>query len=65
MKLSSSVRWSYALKWLNRYEWHEGENEPNGLILAEGNREHIEFLEKEKTGVMALSIGQLCCRILV
>jgi predicted nuclease of restriction endonuclease-like (RecB) superfamily len=42
------------LKWLNRYERHEGENEPIGLILcASGNhREKIELLEMDKDGIM-------------
>lgn len=41
------------LKWLNRYERQEGENEPIGLILcAEGNREQIELLEMDKSGIM-------------
>jgi len=41
------------LKWLNRYERQEGENEPIGLILcSEGNREQIELLEMDKEGIM-------------
>lgn len=41
------------LKWLNRYERQEGENEPIGLILcAEGSREQIELLEMDKSGIM-------------
>jgi predicted nuclease of restriction endonuclease-like (RecB) superfamily len=41
------------LKWLNRYERIEDENEPIGLILcAEGNREQIELLEMDKSGIM-------------
>ncbi|MDR2928217.1 MAG: PDDEXK nuclease domain-containing protein [Cytophagaceae bacterium] len=41
------------LKWLNRYERQEGENEPIGLILcAEGNREQIELLDMHKDGIM-------------
>ena len=41
------------LKWLNRYERQEGENEPVGLILcAEGNREQIELLEIHKDGIV-------------
>ncbi|MCL2417432.1 MAG: PDDEXK nuclease domain-containing protein [Bacteroidales bacterium] len=41
------------LKWLNRHERQEGENEPVGLILcAEGNREQIELLEMHKDGIM-------------
>ncbi len=41
------------LKWLNRYERQEGENEPIGLILcAEGSREQIELLEMHKDGMM-------------
>jgi len=41
------------LKWLDRYERQEGENEPIGLILcSEGNREQIELLEMDKAGIM-------------
>jgi predicted nuclease of restriction endonuclease-like (RecB) superfamily len=41
------------LKWLNRYERKEGENEPIGLILcSEGNREQIELMEMDKSGIM-------------
>jgi predicted nuclease of restriction endonuclease-like (RecB) superfamily len=41
------------LKWLNRHERQEGENEPVGLLLcAEGNREQIELLEMHKDGIM-------------
>ncbi len=41
------------LKWLNKYEKQEGENEPIGLILcAETSREQIELLEMHKDGIM-------------
>ena len=41
------------LKWLNKYERQEGENEPIGLILcAETNKEQIELLEMHKDGIM-------------
>ena len=41
------------LKWLNRHERQEGENEPIGLLLcSEGNREQIELLEMHKDGIM-------------
>ena len=42
------------LKWLNRYERQEGENEPIGLILCAGgnNREQIELLEMDKDGIL-------------
>ncbi len=42
------------LKWLDRYERQEGENEPIGLILcASGNhREQIELLEMDKDGIV-------------
>jgi len=40
------------LKWLNRYERQEGENEPIGLILcSESGREEIELLEIDKDGI--------------
>jgi predicted nuclease of restriction endonuclease-like (RecB) superfamily len=41
------------LKWLNRYERQEHENEPIGLILcAGGSREKIELMEMDKDGIM-------------
>ena len=41
------------LKWLNKYEKQEGENEPIGLILcAESNNEQVELLELHKDGIM-------------
>lgn len=41
------------LKWLNKYEKQEGENEPIGLILcAESNKEQVELLEMHKDGIM-------------
>lgn len=41
------------LKWLNRYEKQEGEENPIGLILcAETSREQVELLELHKDGIM-------------
>ena len=41
------------LKWLNRYERQEGEEQPIGLILcAEKSNEQIELLEMGKDGIM-------------
>jgi len=41
------------LKWLDKYERHEGEEKPIGLILcAETSREQIELLEMHKDGIM-------------
>ena len=41
------------LKWLNKYEKQEDENEPIGLILcAESNKEQVELLEMHKDGIM-------------
>jgi len=41
------------LKWLNRYEKMEGENQPIGLILCtEASSEQIELLEMHKDGIM-------------
>jgi len=41
------------LKWLNRYERQEGENEPIGLILcSEAGREEVELLEMDKDGIL-------------
>ena len=41
------------LKWLDKYEKQEGENQPIGLILcAESSREQVELLEMHKDGIM-------------
>ena len=41
------------LKWLNRYERHEGEESPIGLILCtEASREQVELLEMHKDGIV-------------
>ncbi len=41
------------LKWLNRYERQDDENEPIGLILcAETSREQVELLEMHKDGII-------------
>jgi predicted nuclease of restriction endonuclease-like (RecB) superfamily len=41
------------LKWLNKYEKHEGEKTPIGLILcAVASKEQIELLEMHKDGIM-------------
>ena len=41
------------LKWLNKYEKQEGENNPIGLILCAGkSTEQIELLEMNKDGIM-------------
>lgn len=41
------------LKWLNKFEKTEGENEPIGLILcAESNKEQVELLEMHKDGII-------------
>jgi hypothetical protein len=40
------------LKWLDKYERHEGENAPIGLILCtEASRGQIELLEMDKAGI--------------
>ena len=42
----------FYLKWLNRYERQEGENEPIGLILCtQASRNQIELLEMDKAGI--------------
>jgi predicted nuclease of restriction endonuclease-like (RecB) superfamily len=42
----------FYLKWLNRYERQEGENEPIGLILCpHANRGTLELLEMDKSGI--------------
>lgn len=41
------------LKWLDKYEKQEGEEQPVGLILcAESSREQVELLEMHKDGIM-------------
>ena len=41
------------LKWLNKNEKQEGENNPIGLILCAGkSTEQIELLEMHKDGIM-------------
>lgn len=40
------------LKWLNRYERKEGEEQPIGLILCtSANRKKVELLEMDKAGI--------------
>jgi hypothetical protein len=42
----------FYLKWLNKYERQEGENEPIGLILCtKASRSQIELLELDKSGI--------------
>ena len=42
----------FYLKWLNRYNRYDGENEPIGLILcAKANRGQIELMELDKSGI--------------
>jgi hypothetical protein len=42
----------FYLKWLNKYERQEGENEPIGLILCpKASRNQIELLEMDKSGI--------------
>ncbi|MDR2855122.1 MAG: PDDEXK nuclease domain-containing protein [Methanomicrobiales archaeon] len=43
---------SFYLKWLNKYERQEGENEPIGLILCtKASRNQIELMELDKSGI--------------
>ena len=42
----------FYLKWLNRFERRDGENEPIGLILCpHANRGTLELLEMDKSGI--------------
>jgi hypothetical protein len=42
----------FYLKWLNRFERQDGENEPIGLILCpHANRGTLELLELDKSGI--------------
>ncbi|WP_394775979.1 hypothetical protein [Flavobacterium sp.] len=41
------------MRWLDKYEKHEDEKTPIGLILfAESSREQIELLEMHKDGII-------------
>ncbi len=41
------------LKWLDKYEKHEGEQSPIGLILcAVASKEQVELLEMHKDGIL-------------
>ena len=52
-KASHKGQMELYLKWLNRYEKQDGENNPIGLILcAEASREQVELLEMHKDGIM-------------
>jgi len=42
----------FYLKWLNKYERREGENEPIGIILCtKASRNQIELMELDKSGI--------------
>jgi predicted nuclease of restriction endonuclease-like (RecB) superfamily len=42
----------FYLKWLNRYERREGENEPIGIILCtKASRKQIELMELDESGI--------------
>jgi predicted nuclease of restriction endonuclease-like (RecB) superfamily len=42
----------FYLKWLNKYERKEGENEPIGIILCtKASRNQIELMELDKSGI--------------
>lgn len=42
----------FYLKWLNRYEKQEGENEPIGLILCtKASRNQVELMGLDKSGI--------------
>ncbi|MCL2295858.1 MAG: PDDEXK nuclease domain-containing protein [Methanomassiliicoccaceae archaeon] len=42
----------FYLKWLNKFERHEGENEPIGLILCtKASRSQVELLEMDRSGI--------------
>lgn len=43
----------FYLKWLDRYERHDGEEAPIGLIMCtEASREQVELLEMHKDGIV-------------
>ena len=53
-EVAHTAQMKLYLKWLNRHERQEYENEPIGLILCAGgnHREKIELLEIDKDGIM-------------
>ena len=52
-KASYKGQMKLYLKWLDKYEKQEGENQPIGLILCtETSKEQIELLEMHKDGIM-------------
>lgn len=52
-KASYKGQMELYLKWLNKHEKQEGENQPIGLILCtETSKEQIELLEMHKDGIM-------------
>ncbi len=52
-KASHKGQMELYLKWLNKHEREDGEEQPIGLILcAETSREQIELLEMHKDGIM-------------
>lgn len=52
-KASHKGQMELYLKWLDKYEKHEDENSPIGLILcAEKSSEQVELLEMGKDGIM-------------
>lgn len=51
-KAAYKAQMELYLKWLKKHDKNSGENDPIGLILcAEGNREQIELLELDKSGI--------------
>ena len=51
-KASYKGQMELYLRWLEKNEMQEGENEPMGLILCtEGNQEQIELLQLDKAGI--------------
>jgi predicted nuclease of restriction endonuclease-like (RecB) superfamily len=52
-KAAYKAQMELYLKWLNKYDRQEGENNPIGLILCAGkSNEQIELLEMHKDGIM-------------
>lgn len=52
-KASYEGQMKLYLKWLDKYERHDGEEAPVGLILCtEASREQIELLEMHKDGIV-------------
>jgi len=50
--VKSQIHMRFYLKWLNKYERRNDENEPIGIILCtKASRKQIELMELDKSGI--------------